>query len=333
MKKLLFIATVFLALTMKAQDIHFSQFHLMPMQLNPAMTGFFDGEARVGAIYRNQWSSIQSPYGKTKFETIGAYVDGSFLKGKLKNDYLGAGLSFFHDRAGDMGLSTNDISLNLAYSKGFGLRVKHSIAIGLQAEVILKNIQNGGAKFSDGIQENLGRTNFAVDGTVGVRYHVEFRRRLNMYIGFAYAHVARSTETFLNVKTEKLYAKYIVNAGAQIDVNDKINLVPTFMFLMQGPSLQANVGINAQFIFGDSYTSRNYFSVGVSSRFANPTPDAVIPNVRIDYKNITLGVAYDVNVSSLTRATSSFGAIEVGLMYVYKKKERKMEGRATCPKF
>jgi hypothetical protein len=137
----------------------------------------------------------------------------------------------------------------------------------------------------------------------------------------------------LNVKTEKLYAKYIVNAGAQIDVNDKINLVPTFMFLMQGPSLQANVGINAQFIFGDSYTSRNYFSVGVFSRFANPTPDAVIPNVRIDYKNITLGVAYDVNVSSLTRATSSFGAIEVGLMYVYKKKERKMEGRATCPKF
>jgi hypothetical protein len=42
----------------KAQDIHFSQFHKNPLVINPANTGFYNGTHRAGISYKTQWSSI-----------------------------------------------------------------------------------------------------------------------------------------------------------------------------------------------------------------------------------------------------------------------------------
>ncbi|NJO68898.1 MAG: type IX secretion system membrane protein PorP/SprF [Bacteroidetes bacterium] len=44
------------------QDIHFSQFYNVPMVINSASTGIFDGDWQATAGYRNQWRSIAQPY-------------------------------------------------------------------------------------------------------------------------------------------------------------------------------------------------------------------------------------------------------------------------------
>ncbi|MEN9416069.1 MAG: hypothetical protein RLZ62_2373, partial [Bacteroidota bacterium] len=49
-----------------AQDIHFSQYNMSPMTLNPANIGGFEGTARISGIYRSQWTSIMS---RDQFET------------------------------------------------------------------------------------------------------------------------------------------------------------------------------------------------------------------------------------------------------------------------
>ena len=41
-----------------AQDHLFSQFFNAPIYLNPSLTGQFDGDLRVGMLYRNQWSAL-----------------------------------------------------------------------------------------------------------------------------------------------------------------------------------------------------------------------------------------------------------------------------------
>ena len=48
----------------KAQDLHFSQWFNEPLLTNPANTGFIpDADYRLGANYRNQWSTVMSqPY-------------------------------------------------------------------------------------------------------------------------------------------------------------------------------------------------------------------------------------------------------------------------------
>ena len=59
-----YIAVAFCLLTnfLVAQDIHFSQFNMSPVNLNPAFTGFFDGDYRGVANYRSQWSSVPVSY-------------------------------------------------------------------------------------------------------------------------------------------------------------------------------------------------------------------------------------------------------------------------------
>jgi hypothetical protein len=48
--------------TLKAQDIHFSQFSFSPANLNPAYTALFDGDVRFVANYRNQWFTVPVNY-------------------------------------------------------------------------------------------------------------------------------------------------------------------------------------------------------------------------------------------------------------------------------
>lgn len=340
MKRVLFVISLLVALKVNSQDPRFSQFHLMPTYLNPAMTGFFDGDVRFAAIYRNQWFTLGSPYGNTKYETIGGAIDGCIKVGKpngdydRKQDYIGVGGAFIRDVAGDQAFTSTDGFINLAYSKTFGYKVKHSIALGLQGEIMATQFRNGGAVFPDGIIENIGKSNIKFDATVGIRYHVDFMKRLNMYFGFAYSHVTTPTYNFLDISSDKLYAKYVAHAGAIIAIRDRVNLAPSFMFLSQGSLLEANIGANAQYIFGNIYDSKNTISFGLMARFARPEgPEALIPNVRLDYHNFTVGVAYDINVTQLSKGTKSVGAIEVGLVYIYKHRKHQIPTNATCPQW
>jgi hypothetical protein len=106
------------------------------------------------------------------------------------------------------------------------------------------------------------------------------------------------------------------------------------MFMAQGPSIEANVGANAQYILGNVYDSKNSISFGLMARFARPEgPEAIIPNVRLEYAHVTVGVAYDVNVSSLSKGTNTVGAIEVALVYIFKHRNHGVPTNASCPQW
>jgi hypothetical protein len=61
------ICSLLCAFSLHAQDLHFSQFFNSPLTTNPANTGFIpDADFRLGANYRNQWSTIMTvPYKTT----------------------------------------------------------------------------------------------------------------------------------------------------------------------------------------------------------------------------------------------------------------------------
>ena len=61
MKSVIFILS-FLPCVLLAQDIHFSQWMYHPIFSNPAASGFFDGDYRVHAQQRSQWSSVSVPF-------------------------------------------------------------------------------------------------------------------------------------------------------------------------------------------------------------------------------------------------------------------------------
>jgi len=83
MKQSIIILTIFTfaAETLTAQDLHFSQFFNNPLLTNPANTGFIpDADYRLGASYRNQYSSIlANPY-----NTFSIYGDAQFFATELQ---------------------------------------------------------------------------------------------------------------------------------------------------------------------------------------------------------------------------------------------------------
>ena len=91
----------------QAQAVLFSQYYASPLTLNPALTGKFDGFARVDGIYRGQYYGLSQS--SSIFRTPAISADFSLLKDKMNGNALGIGLSVVNDQQTSTG---NDPSGN-----------------------------------------------------------------------------------------------------------------------------------------------------------------------------------------------------------------------------
>src|ERR1700712_1189527 len=118
-RKIIWVLAVVLPLSggLYAQDLHFSQFFNSPLTTNPANTGFIpDADYRLGASYRNQYSSIlAAPY-----KTISIFGDAQLFRNQLENGWLGLGGVILSDVAGSGGLRSTKIYGSLAYHQQLG---------------------------------------------------------------------------------------------------------------------------------------------------------------------------------------------------------------------
>src|SRR5687768_3272675 len=74
-----------------AQDIHFSQYYLSPLSLNPANTGNYKGDYRFFGNYRSQWRDLNNA-----FNTYSAGGDFNIYP---KNINMSGGLIFISDKS------------------------------------------------------------------------------------------------------------------------------------------------------------------------------------------------------------------------------------------
>ena len=125
------------ALSVGAQDIHFSQFYMSPLNLNPAMTGVMNCNVRLTANYRNQWASIQRG---GVYNTYSASYDQRFTSGRY--DYWGLGATAWGDVAGsgDLGTSTFKVSGSYAKRVAGDRRRSHYLAAGFDAGIAQRSI-------------------------------------------------------------------------------------------------------------------------------------------------------------------------------------------------
>ncbi|MEO6832110.1 MAG: type IX secretion system membrane protein PorP/SprF, partial [Chitinophagaceae bacterium] len=91
----------FLAFGGNAQDIHFSQFYENAILRNPALTGIFSGDYKVGVNYRTQWGNISNP-----FQTTIVSAEGRILVNREQADYLSYGLCVSYDHAGSINFNS-----------------------------------------------------------------------------------------------------------------------------------------------------------------------------------------------------------------------------------
>lgn len=331
-------------LATQAQDIHFSQFYMSPLNLNPALTGVMNCNHRITANYRNQWSSVLK---QNAYNTYSVSYDQKVPVGRY--DYFGVGGTLWGDKAGTSEFATLQARLSGSYARKMGgyRRKAHYLSLGAdlgvsQRSINSNNLQwpsqhNGNGGFDPNLPpEMLPDNNFMfVDLSAGALWFSVFDEYNNFYFGGAFSHLNRANQSFDRDLDVPLYGKFTVHAGGEFLIAKKTALVPGVVTFFQGPSFQVNGGTSFKFYLGNSRRYQQAFQLGAWARVSNRLEsgklmDALILSTRFDYENFSLGFSYDVNTSDLRAASNGNGAFEFSLIYKICGPERR---GVYCPNF
>lgn len=338
MKKLIQFLFLFYTSSIFGQDIHLSQFYNAPMLLNPSNTGLFEGQYRIGGFYRNQWSSVTTPY-----QTFGFSGEFSLFKDALDIDYLGIGMLFTNDKAGDGNFSTRNFSMNVAYHKGLNSDYNHYFSAGFKAGVIQRNLDITKLYFDNQLTEtgyDIGLPNGEnldfikvshADYAAGITYFNGISDMYNFTFGASYHHIKKQDFTFFENKSDILYSRYNAYASLDYNYNEFLKISPRIIYQSQGPSTELIPGIQCTYMLTpfDNDTRRN-ISGGLYWR----SKDAVIIMAKTTFIDFTIGLSYDINLSTLSRASGGNGGPEITFEYMgfIPESNRYTRKSIKCPK-
>ncbi|MES2429511.1 MAG: PorP/SprF family type IX secretion system membrane protein [Bacteroidota bacterium] len=321
-----------------SQDLHFSQFFNTPLTTNPANTGFIpDADYRLGAHYRNQWSSILGqPY-----KTTSVFGDAQILRNQFENGWMGLGGVILSDVAGTGTLRSTKAYASLAYHQMLGEASLLSAGFNLgwvNKRIDLSKLtfpsQFNGKFFDQSITANYPdfvATNVSYfDMQAGLNYAYFPDENTYINAGYSIHHVNRPSETFFAQRgdSSKIAMRHIGFVNAILKPNDRVIINPNAYFTTQAKSKELVLGLNANYNLGEGGEKQliagAYYRVG----------DAVIPVLGFEIKNIRFTFSYDATTSALKnfnnfQGASEFSIIKKGFYNEYNGDTRKV----LCPKF
>lgn len=323
------------AFYMQAQNLHFSQFFNSPLTTNPANTGFIpDADYRIGANYRNQWSSIMA----VPYKTISVFGDAQVMRNQLENGWLGLGAVLLNDQAGSGSLTSTKVYGSLAYHQMLGL--SSLVSAGFNIGWANKNINLSKLKFPDqfdgkffdntlptSVVLNTNNVSY-LDVHAGMNYAYFPDENTYINAGYSIQHVNRPKETFFNDNTNngRIPMRHTGFVNAILKVNDRVIINPNAYFSMQARSTELVLGMNANYNLSEFGEKQLY--AGLYYRLG----DAIVPMVGFEISNIQFAFSYDVTMSSLSKFNSYRGASEFSII----KKgfyPDNVDRQSICPKF
>jgi len=336
---LLFIGMLLAGSTGFAQDHMYSQFFNSPIYLNPALTGQFEGDLRIGLIYRNQFTSVPGSFN---------YISGS-IDYNIPKFGGGIGLLLTRSTEGTAFLTVNNIAGTYSYSVGSDGFV---LSFGLQAGISNRLIDWNKLVFGDQIDPRLGfipgtptaadvpqlNNKFYFDSGVGINLVVG-----DFNVGGAVQHINTPNESFTGIPA-KLPMRITAHASYKLDLSPNDNndedsksyVIPSVVFYKQTTSQSLNMGFQ--------YKRRN-INAGIWYRSGGSMgPSAVVVSLIFDlfinpegHEKLRFGVSHDAPVSGLNYSNTS-GTTEGSLSYETTLPSRtdtyhKFEGAKRCYDF
>ncbi len=311
------------------QDIHSSQEFAIAPVYHPATTGRFDGFYRIGIAYRDQWRTVPA-----SFQTLSVFADMTFPVNPRKGaNHFGLGILATGDQAGDGRLTTTEAGFQAAYHQQLSRGGKAMLSVGFAGTVGNKRVETERLIFNNqwtesGFDPTLSNgENFAglSDGYLDLQAGLGIFTRTNLhdylFLDASVHHLNQPGITFLDGGQE-LGFRPVLAAGGRFGLRGTTAILPRVQFTAERGARQITAGAN--FSWGLDYTAAGDQVIGgLWYRYG----DAIILDAGVRLNDLQIILSYDLNASGLTPASNGYGAFELSVVYIGKRKDRKLD----CP--
>lgn len=315
------LALIWSMSTSAQQDKHLTMWNENASQINPAAAGVMDEDIRFLTNFRMQWL----PLNGTALRTNVFSIDAKLFKNKTTKSHMGVGLNFTNDQTGDARLTSNVISVPIAYN--ISLDKQSFFSIGVAPGFYSQSF--GGSQTWDNqwngstFDQTLNSGESAIlanassfDVGAGAQYKYKFDANSFINLGLSVNHINQPQMGYSSIET-KLYRNinfYI--SGSKFNPERKFGFSPQALVSIMGPNYNILVGSYFEHELFESsqrtdYVQRSLLSYGFFMRWK----DAVALSLAYKFSGLKIGVSYDINISPLSSATRSSGAIELFLKY------------------
>lgn len=317
------------------QDLHFSQFMNNPLLTNPANTGFNpDYNFRIGASYRDQWTSLPVPY-----KTFSVWGDAQLFKDKFENGWVGLGGVLLNDVAGSGNLTSTKGYASIAYHQELGY--KSLLSGGFNVGFVSKSVDFSKFTFANQWTGKFFDANYTsgesfayskisyMDLQLGLNYAYFASDNLYLNTGISLMHINNPKESFFsdsaNSNTVPQRLTFFANASIKVDPNWIIN--PNTYYSYQNGASEFMLGLNAQYnLSGDGdkqLIGGVYYRAG----------DAAVAMIGLELHGIRFTFTYDATTSGLSSYNSGNGATEFSAIMFGNYANNAGLGQTRCPSF
>ncbi len=299
-------------LNLQAQDIHLSQFYTNNLNLNPALTGNFDGNYRITLNYRSQWSQLSVPIVTTML--------GFEKKIDLYTQQVSVGGLIVHDRFSDFNIANSKIFLSGSYGRNLG---NAELSAGLQLGYIIKRQDFSDQTFP--VQWNYEQGDFDIslpnleaddkinsnyfDMNFGINLSKTWSKKIKTNIGYSAFHITVPNESFTSTDF-KLKFRSIVHFSGEMRFHEKIFIEPHALFMWTTSTEDLVVGTNLRY-----QAEKLGVRTGFFHRGGLPDSDALIYKVGLLYQAFEIGFSYDMNISELSQNSTRKSTYEISFIY------------------
>ncbi|MCF8236814.1 MAG: PorP/SprF family type IX secretion system membrane protein [Saprospiraceae bacterium] len=317
LKKLLVCAVLGMStVVLPAQDVHFTQFTMSPLMLNPANTGAFFGSYRIGGIYRDQWAHLSN-----SFQTPALYVDAPIIRGFRKTDWVGVGVNFFQDKAGIAGLQFSGLQMSAAYHLSLNKKRSSVLTFGFGGGSMNRriNLNSDKIKLYDELEDpnvqsqdrmSIQEKTDYIDLHAGLLFTHHTKAGNALHIGVALNHLNKPDYKLRggNGDADKLPMRISGSVDMEFPLADKWSLTPAIL-VQNMTNIQE---IQAQALAGYLFNEEKQITLlgGLGYRLG----DAIPVIVGAQWKSLRVGVSWDYNTSDVT--PNGNGGFEIAASYI-----------------
>lgn len=327
---LLLLTGFFLPINLLAQNPFFSQYYAAPLYLNPALAGA-DREISFGINHRSQWNSNDAPYELSQFSFTYPII---MQRGAHAKHLGGVGFSVYRDMAGESGtFKTHGLGLTGSYR--IAVTRAHTILTGIQAGFVQKRVDLGHLQwgsqyddfigYDDRIAPSIGNINEQASFPIfeaGLVWHYAHQEhtyssgsRWAVFSGFTASNLNRPDESLLKDGTRPLPILMKLHGGLEYRSSRSFKLSPSFLLMTQNGHTQYNIGSYFTYSFISDPFSRQPKTFNIQAGIWKRLKDSYTFMLGGSGRNMSVGLSYDMNTSSMRFHNLGKSAYEISLKY------------------